>query len=423
MTNVVQIPRPRALRPRPDPLAFYVRVGFNDHLELLNLIATGESGMFGFVIDAQNVVRHRDLMIEARRRGFDVILDPKTHPLALPYGHKESLGALPWGGDRHHTLADFDAGSGRDKVARIIGFAAANDFTQVLGPTHLLAGANDPWLRRDIAMMGRAADEIASSGKRINLIYPLALPMAVLRKRDERQAILHAIADAPCEAIWLKVENFGDHSTGEKTAAYIAACREFDERKVPLVGDHVGGLPGLGALATGGLGGIAHGVTGQQNFSASSWRRPSKGGGGSNWRVYLPTLDLLMKPDAAQAFMRNPRLKAKCGCRDTHCCPHGVKDMIERPVRHAVYQRAREVEQLGATAPSLRAVTYMDERVRRVSDDVASIAAMPNLDADLVGSLQKKQQHTSRFREAMAHVVETAPSEPQAMAPRRRVVE
>src|SRR5690242_10814992 len=102
MSNVVQIPRPRASRGRPDPFGFYVRVGFNDHLELLNLLSTGERGMFGFVIEAQYVQRHHELITEALRRGFDVILDPKTHPLALPYGHKDSLGSLPWGGERHH---------------------------------------------------------------------------------------------------------------------------------------------------------------------------------------------------------------------------------------------------------------------------------------------------------------------------------
>jgi hypothetical protein len=49
MSNVVALSRPTALRPRPNPLGFFVRVGFNDHLELLDLIATGERGIFGFV--------------------------------------------------------------------------------------------------------------------------------------------------------------------------------------------------------------------------------------------------------------------------------------------------------------------------------------------------------------------------------------
>src|SRR5258708_23821222 len=156
--------------------------------------------MFGFVIEAHYVTRHRELMTEARRRGFDVILDPKTQPMALPYGHRDSLTGLPWAGERHHNVSDFDGRAGREKAAKIVEFAVANDFTQVLGPTHLLAGANDPWLRRDIAMMSWTADEIATSRKALGLIFPLALPIATFRLREERRALLSAIADAPCAA-------------------------------------------------------------------------------------------------------------------------------------------------------------------------------------------------------------------------------
>jgi hypothetical protein len=244
--------------------------------------------------------------------------------------------------------------------------------------------------------------------------------MAVFRKNDERRALVAALDDAPCGTIWLKVENFGDHATGEKTAAYIEACRDLHGLGVPLIGDHIGGLPGLGALAFGALGAMAHGVTMQQNFSASSWRRPtSSGGGGTPWRVYLPGLDILLKPPVADILLSSPRVRAKCGCHDTHCCPHGVRDMIERPVRHALYQRAREIESIGDTAPSLRVARYMDERVRRVSDSVAAIAAVPNLDVDLQRSLAKKQGDMSLFRQSMAHLAESSPSESTAIPPRR----
>jgi hypothetical protein len=98
----------------------------------------------------------------------------------------------------------------------------------------------------------------------------------------------------------LKVENFGGDATGEKLAAYTEACRDFHGLGIPVVGDHVGGLPGLGALAFGAVGGIAHGVTMQQNFAASSWRRPRlKRSGGPGWRIYIPQLDLLLKSNMA----------------------------------------------------------------------------------------------------------------------------
>lgn len=160
------------------------------------------------------------------------------------------------------------------RAAQIVEAAGRNGFTQILGPTHLRNSSNDPWLRRDIVMMNWTAEEIARTGAALDLIYPLAVPMTVLRNTAERRAIIAAIADAPCGTVWLKVENFGDDTTGEKVAAYIEACRDFHQRGLPLIGDHVGGLPGLGALAFGAVGGIAHGVTIHQNFKASSWGRP-----------------------------------------------------------------------------------------------------------------------------------------------------
>ncbi|CAA7611937.1 hypothetical protein [Magnetospirillum sp. UT-4] len=419
--NVIRLPRPRGVRTGIAPLAFFVRVGHNDHKEMLDLMATGERGVFGFVIGAQDVGRHRDLIAEARRREYDVILDPKTQQMGLSGSNSEALASLPWGMDRHHVVSDFDGSAGRRRAAQIVEMATEHGFTQVLGPTHLLSGPNDPWIRRDIRMMGWVADEIGQSD--LGLIYSLAIPMEILRRRAERQAVLSAVADAPCDAIWVKVENFGDDATGEKTAAYVEACRDLHERGVPVVGDHIGGLPGLGALAFGALGGMAHGVTVQQNFKASSWRRPrTSSGGGASRRVYIPQLDVLLKPDAAKALLDvSPRVRARCGCRDTHCCPHGVRDMIGRPARHAIYQRAREIEGLSAVPQSLRVQHYIEERVRRVSDGVAAIAGLGNLGEELQKVFAKKQGEVSRFRQAVAHLAESAATDSVALAPSRRV--
>jgi hypothetical protein len=61
------------------------------------LLATGEEGVFGFVIDAHNVGRHRELITEARRRDLDVILDSKILQMGFPGAVTERLSALPWG--------------------------------------------------------------------------------------------------------------------------------------------------------------------------------------------------------------------------------------------------------------------------------------------------------------------------------------
>ncbi len=273
-------------------------------------------------------------------------------------------------------------------------------------------------------MMEWAQLAIAASGTNLGLIYSLAVPMEVLRKRSERQALIAAIADAPCSEIWLKIENFGDDATGEKTIAYIEACRDFHERNIPVVGDHLGGLSGLGALAFGAVGGIAHGVTMLRAFKASGWRMPPvQGMGDPSWRVYFPRLDLLVKPDVARTLLATSlSIRGRYGCRDTHCCPHGIQDMIDRPARHALYQRAREVEWLSATPQTIRVARYLDERVRRVSDDVAAIAGVTGLERKLRESLIKKQGKLSRFRQAMALLAEEGMPASVAVPPLRRAV-
>lgn len=399
--NVVQLPRPRQLRTGQEPLAFLVRVGRNDHKEVLELIATGERGIFGFVVEAPCVDRHRELITEARNRDFDVILDPRIQQMGLPGSYNDVLMGLPWGKSRqHHTIADFDGQSGQTRAARIVDFALNHGCTQLLGPSHLISDPNDPWLQRDIAMMRMTADRIRQAGGNLGLIYSLALPMSVLRDDARRSAIVAASGNVPCDAIWLKIENFGDDATGEKTVAHIKACRDIHARGLPLVADQVGGLPGLGTLAFGAVGGIAHGVTMNQSFTASSWRRPRKdrGGGNAERRIYLPQLDMLVNPEVANRFIASSqRVRSRHVCRDPHCCARGLSDMLGRPARHALYQRAREIEKLSGAPKSVRAPNYL-ENVRRVSDDVALAASFDKVDDEFRRKLQHKQKSLGHFR-------------------------
>ena len=422
MTNVVQLPRPRQMRTGLEPLGFYVRVGRNDHKEILELIAGGERGVFGFVVEANLVDRHRELITEARKRNFDVVLDPKTQQMNLPGSYNDGLIGLPWGSSLQlHTLADFDGQPGQRRAAQIVDFALNHDCTQILGPSHVISDPNDPWLQRDIAVMGWTARRIQQAGGSLGLIYSLALPISVLRDDARRSAIVAAVANAPCDATWLKIENFGDDATGEKTVAYIKACRDFHPRGQPIVADYVGGLPALATLAFGAVGGIAHGVTVNQRFSASNWRRPpTDGGGGIKRRVYLPQLDMLVKPEVVQQFLTSSqRLRGRHVCRDANCCARGLADMLGRPARHSLYQRAREIERLGEAPGSVRVQDYL-ENVRRVSDDVALAASFDKVDGDFRKKLQEKQVMLGHFRDSMAHLATTSSEESIAIPPLRQ---
>src|SRR5258708_35013881 len=217
--NIIHLPRPHDARGPSTSLGFYVRIGRNDHRDMLSLLAEGERRFFGHVSDAPHVQRHRDLIAEALRQGFDVTLDPKTHAMATIGGHTPAMAALPWGLERPHKVDDFDGVEGRTRARQIVEFALENRFTQILGPTHLLQSANDLWLRRDTGMMRNMREALGDQSSKIQLIYPLALPMQVMRDTGQRRAILAAVTDAPFDAVWLRVENFGSDATGDKMVA------------------------------------------------------------------------------------------------------------------------------------------------------------------------------------------------------------
>lgn len=423
MSNVVPL-MPKTHRGRKEELGFFVRVGHNDHRVVLDLLANGERGLFGVVVAAQHANRHSELISDARDRGLDVILDPKTQEMATPGGFTSSLSGLPWADDDFHRLSAFTGGQGRERVESVVRYAVEGGFTQLIGPTHLLNGPNDAWLRTDVQSMGWAKDALNAADVKMPLIYSLALPIAVLRDRTMRQALMPAILDVPCDAIWLKIENFGDDSSGEKTAAYLEACRDFHAAGVPLVADYVGGLPGLATLAFGGVGGMAHGVGVYQNFKASGLRRPPVEGRSSfappAKRVYIPQLDTLLAPEVAkQLIQSSPRARGHFSCNDQHCCPKGMQDMLAHAGRHALYRRAREIEEIARIPQDVRAASFIDQMVRPVSDDIARAAGFPSLPEEVRKKFGKKQTQVSAFRSTLTHLSEV-PVPSVAEAPKRR---
>ena len=168
--------------------------------------------------------------------------------------------------------------------------AVENGFTQVLGLSHLLSGANDRWLRLDIQNMGHLRNFLDAAGSGVGLIYPIALPMGVWRDPLERAVIVAAVADAQADSLWLRIENFGAGETGDKTIAYIEAARAFHELGIAVIADHAGGLSGPGLLAFGAVSGLAHGITMLEGFKAYSSRRPKlerPQGGGPVTRIHI----------------------------------------------------------------------------------------------------------------------------------------
>ncbi|MEM6564340.1 MAG: hypothetical protein AAF665_07840 [Pseudomonadota bacterium] len=99
--------------------------------------------------------------------------------------------------------------------------AIKNDFIQLLGPTHFLQNHKDAWLAHDIRMMEQTRQFLDQEGSDIELICPLCEPIDVLRTPAHRRAVIAPLKDAPFNALWLKVDNFGGDASGGKTIAYI----------------------------------------------------------------------------------------------------------------------------------------------------------------------------------------------------------
>jgi hypothetical protein len=422
--NVTYLPRPRAVRPAPEPLGLYIRAGRNDHKELLNLLSSGDLGCFGVVIDAVHVNRHQELREQVVEHRLDAVLDPKTQAAGTIGGYTEALGQLPWGLDRPHRVSDFAGRAGRERMAQLGDFAIEHGFTQILAPTHLLQDAGDPWLARDI----EAAEWLRvhldrNGGAGIPLIYSLAVPYSTFRNGPQRRSLVEALRGVPAAAIWLKVDRFGSSSTPTAACTYISAAAELHELRLPIVGDHVGGLIGLGLLAFGAVGGIAHGVTMHERFDASSWRKERQPGNAWSMpkRVYVHELDLMLMPDEARLLLEGTtRARSLFGCRDRHCCPRGVQDMLENPARHFLYRRLEDVGALGRTPESLRAQVFLERRLRPMTDRALAAANINWSHEAMAKKARDQRKRLDALRVAFSHQSEAAPPRSFASVPLRR---
>ena len=223
------------------------------------------------------------------------------------------------------------------------------------------------------------------------------MPYSVLRDGAQRRSVIDALRSVDVDAIWLRVGGISA-SAGSPAAvkAYIAAAAEFHALGIPVVADQIGGLFGLSLLAFGAVGGISHGITMGERFDHGRYRRPSNGTPFTPSRkVYVPALDLMLKPTLAEELVRSsPRNKGMFGCRDKHCCPRGVDDMLGNPARHFMVQRINEVAGLSQIPESLRPQRFLDRHLRPATDAAVAAAAVPWSDE---GMCEKTEKHRKRL--------------------------
>ena len=290
---------------------------------------------------------------------------------------------------RPHALDDLATASQQRQLAEDIAkFAVLHGFTQVIAPTHLINGPDDPWLAIDIASANalRAALERHGAGH-VQLHYSLALTYEAFRTALTRLAVLEQLRRAMVDGLWLNISSCGSDSSPTAITRYGDAAADFHALGLPIIADHAGGLMGLSLLAFGAVGGLSHGVTLGERFDTASWHKVPEAGKqvfGAKMRVYLPTLDLMLPRVDLERFFEagGGRARSAFGCRDTNCCRRGIDDMLQAPARHFLYQRMQQVAGLGQIPESIRPTEFLEEHLRPASD-AASVAAKLSLPEDL----------------------------------------
>jgi hypothetical protein len=398
----MSVPAIRLVRPAPDPLGLYLRAGRLDQKDLQSFIATGLTAFSGVVFEAKRVGQQKELLSLVLERGLGAVLDPQTQPMATSGGYDKSMDVLPWSKRRPHRESDFATEFQRRQLADDVAqFVVKHGFTQVLAPTHLIGGPDDPWLPIDLACTSalRTALERHRAG-RVQLNYSLAMTYEAFRTPVKRHAVLAQLEGMHADCLWLNIDGWGSASSPTAVTRYCDAAVDFQALGMPLVADHAGGLTGLSLLAFGVVWGLAHGVTLGERFDSTNWHKPLRGQPfGPRLRTYIPQFDLLLSRDDAEKFFEygGGKARASFGCRDTHCCPRGIVDMLQAPGRHFLYQRTRQVAGLAQIPESLRPSQFLEDQVRRASD-LALVATKLTLPEKLADKAAKQSKRLNDMR-------------------------
>lgn len=387
---------PRSRVPALPRLGLYLRVGRSQHNDMESALLLAD-GVFGLVIDPMCEARHADLMTLAKDRSIDLILDPRTQELALPGGWNERLGTLSWAEeDRPHKTDDFVELPRLRLVREIAEHIVRKGYTGVLSPSHYLTSLDDGWLEVDSLACVELRRELRRLGvEDVQIIYSLAVPYKLLREPAARMQMIEAVARSGADAVWLKVSGQGSEATGAGVRNYVAASSDFHRLGVPIIADHMGGLAGQALLAFGAVGGLSHGVTLKERFNANSWVKARDGGGFAQpSRVYVEQLGLCIKKAEAKLLYEQSRAKARLGCPDRKCCPRGVQDSVENPVRHAVRRRSEEIRKLSGIPASLRPMEFIHKTMGEAVGH-AEFASKMNFDST---KLAKRLQDLHKSR-------------------------
>ena len=410
------------LHPKPLPIAAFLRVGHTRHRRLENLQAGGQLHFGRFVFDAAHIAQQVDLVRSLQASTAEIVLDPNFAELCIPARFQTSVSALPWAKpDRAWEPADFGRERNFSIAKAIAEFAVKHRVHAVLAPTNLIEDANSAWRLVNMRVCEALRAELdALGGQDIAIDYQLITSGALLRDEPSRNAITQDLADLPIENIWLRTSGFGARATGAGTRQFIESVRHLHAMNRPIIGDNVGGFAGLAAAAFGAIGGLCHGVAQRETFRASDWRKSPGGRMGSSVWVYVPELDRYFKEDQLDRLFAAKGAKARFGCNDTSCCPHGTEDMVENADRHFLNQRSRQIEIVSNAPESRRAEHFLLNLMDPALNSARMGARLKIYDPPLANAVVGARRRVFRLRDALGDLLRSGGSVTRSRLPGHR---
>lgn len=376
--SILDAAKPRLLRAVSPPLGSYFRVG-RDYRPLQALLAEDRAGFTGLVFDAWGHEQQGELRRAAAGR-LETVLDTKAFELSTVRGPQDArLAALPWAGDQlPHTPELLRGAWGGQLVELIADEVAERHYSAVLAPTHFLKGTPETWLGLDVQLAQGLRVALDQRGLHdVTIYFPLTLHSNVFASSAARARILERLADAPIDALWLRIHPFAAADAGPLALRrYIEAARDFHQLGLPIVGERTG-TAGVALLAFGAVGGIESGVTFGERFDVNALFKdpnPSDKAFAPPPRVYLPVLGAFVSRKQAAALFAKPGMRTLLGCRDTSCCTHGPADTDRDPRRHFLVQRQREVTDVSRRPEPVRPGMYLEDFLRPATDFAFRVA-------------------------------------------------
>ncbi|MCJ1685342.1 hypothetical protein [Rathayibacter sp. VKM Ac-2928] len=378
---VTSTARPRTLRPAPEPLGSFIRPGYNDHTVLAQALAEGRGSGSGLVINPVHAERQVPLIEHARAAGVETVLDSKSLELSSPGGYAMSgVPRLPWASEVMQSPLTLSGPGAGQLVRSFSEYAAEARVSAVLAPTHLLGSADSPWWAIDATLTRALRQNLNELELRNALIYyPVMVRTSTLATPGLMEQLIEHLSGLPIDGVWLRLHPFGTSSSGPLALKrYLALCRQLHALGIPIVAEHSGNV-GVALLAFGAVGGIESGVTFTDTVNLDGILRAPKPDARKFLppaRVYLHQIGAFLDPKVADSLFAKRGMKSLHGCHDTTCCPRGWSDQVANPRGHFLRERAREVAQLSAMPPSLRAGYYMENFLRPATDRAVRAAEL-----------------------------------------------